>query len=281
MIKKSVIIAIIFVITFLFVSCSGFNLWKPKNIEELIQNLPPEQKVSTAQGALSTAEDDDSKIEIGESLADQFSDELSDGVAENATEAEAAEVIATAYIQASPVGDLISTITEVQTEGGELDIESILTNIMNDPEKQENLVMGLLNGATYTNIAADYNIESEDETNVDLQVTNAILNLGAAIIYEAGIEVDDQNENGTVDTVTIEDTDTVQEQIENVIENAFQDTDNDGSPDGIQLQNEDAQEALEDAKDSLEAIINNIDNPDDPVFQLADTILNLLPESSQ
>lgn len=271
MLKKSFILAIFVAFILLFMSCTGFNLFKPKNIDEVIKNLPPDQQVSTAQEALSSAETDEDYINIGDALATEFQNALGDGTADNETEADAAEIIATAYIQASPVGDIIGEIANAQASGTEPDIEGILNNLAEDPESQESLVIGLLNGATFTNLAADYDASNPDGTpDADLQLTNAILNIGAAIVIQSGTTTEDSDGNGTADTATVPSDSAIQDAITTV----FDDPNGDGkigdnaSPDALA--------SLTEAKNSLQELTSTL-QPDNPVYQLADGLLQMLP----
>jgi hypothetical protein len=288
-------------------SCTDFNLFKPANFGDLVSDLPADQQIAIANDAIAEAmanDDDEQLKEIANTLIENVlttTDEEGndvvytdiDDVPEDQQEvvAEAAETAATAIIQSSPVGDIIESINTFMSEDDdstdtadeEDPVETIISDLIftENPETGEQelnteaieeIMVTFVQSATLTNLAAEYD-QQDGEIDVDLQFTNAIMNLGAAIFYEtAGNAMLDDNGDGFVDEVN--NVNIYEEDLTNLF-----------TDDGINISddNTEAQECLHAATASLEAIVTSIENDpeienpeDNIVYDIAKSLLEII-----
>lgn len=244
MFKRKILFIFIILVLFIFSSCE-FNLFRPKNLGDIIKNLPKEEQLSIAEDALSNVSSPQEAASIKDSLINSWGSDLSNG-AQTEQEAQAAYLIAQATTLADPV--LFETFTIIQTlaSGGSLDnnnLGSALSNLSEDPNALQNAINAIIEATNYLNMAAQYD-QGTSEIDPGLQILNAMFNIVSAINTNV-------NNNGGWTNET-------------AVQNALN---------GINLSNPSNQQETN-AKNSLEAVINS-PNTSDTLKQLAQSLLNL------
>ncbi|MCX8059442.1 MAG: hypothetical protein N3A58_08525 [Spirochaetes bacterium] len=242
MLKKSIILVGILSL-FLIYSCN-FNIFRPKNLGDIVKNLPKEEQLSIAEEALGNVQSPSEAASIRDSLIQSWSSDLSNG-AQTEQEAQAAYLIAQATVLSDPIlfeaYNLIQQLASGQSVNGN-SLGSFFSNLSNDPNALENAIAAISNAATYLNYAAEYN-QNSSQLNPGMQILNALFNIIK--------HVDSQIPQG-------------QWTNETVVQNAFNSIDFSNPASG----------ALQDAKDSLQAIINS-PNVSDSLKQIAQSLLGL------
>jgi hypothetical protein len=242
--NKKIFFVLFILISFLFVFSCNFNLFRPKNMADLIKNLPKEEQLKIAEDALGNVSSAEEAGQILDSLLSSWGQDLSNG-AQTESEAKAAYLIAQAYLLSDPVlfetFDLIKNLATGQNYNSS-GLAEIFSNLSDSVSALNNAIDAIVNAAQYLNYYAQYDAQDGVIDNPAAQILNALFNV---VAYVDNLQVDwtDKNEVNT----------------------AFSD---------IDFNNTGGNQNLEAAKASLNAVVN-APNVAQPLKDIANALLRL------
>ena len=242
--NKKIFFVLFILIGILFVFSCNFNLFRPKNMADLIKNLPKEEQLKVAEDALGNVSSAEEAGQILDSLLDSWGSDLSNG-AQTESEAQAAYLISQAYLLSDPL--LFETFELIQNlaSGENYDstgLANIFSNLSSDPTTLNNTINAISNAAEYLNYYSEFDTNDGVVEDPAAQILNALFNIVAYV----DTQVSNWTDEGSVST-------------------AFN---------NIDFNNTGGNQNLEAAKASLNAIVND-PNVAQPLKDIANALLGL------